>query len=136
MREARDRAWWAQYRRDKRDRIREVRRAWAKANRGKMNAMQRRYRAKRRNSVPEPGYWRYESTGVLRPAVEAYLSGGPMTPEQIAAMRAYCRQWINAPWPGDAANVEQLRRLVDHIDSRPTLAAWIAAATDLGIDPL
>ncbi len=81
----------------------------------------------------EPGYWMYETSGVLRPAVEAYLSGGPMTPEQIAAMRAYCRQWINADWQGD---IEQLRRLVDHINSRPTLAAWLAAATDLGIDPL
>ena len=36
-----------------------------------------------------PGYWKHETSGVLRPAVEAYLGGGPMTGSQIAAMRAY-----------------------------------------------
>ena len=80
-----------------------------------------------------PGYWMYETSGVLSPAVEAYLSGGPMSPDHIAAMRAYLRQWIMAPWPGD---VEMLRRLVDSVTSRATLAAWLTHAYKLGIDPL
>ena len=80
-----------------------------------------------------PGYWMAESTGVLRPAVEAYLHGEPLTQAQITALRAYFRQWIFADWPGD---VEALRRLVDSVDSRPTIDAWLAAAERLGIDPL
>ena len=60
-----------------------------------------------------PGYWMAESTGVLRPAVEAYLHGEPLTQAQITALRAYFRQWIFADWPGD---VEALRRLVDSVD--------------------
>ena len=44
-----------------------------------------------------PGYWMHEISGVLAPAVKAYLTGGAMTPGQIAAMRAYVRQWIDAP---------------------------------------
>lgn len=42
-----------------------------------------------------PGYWMHETTGVLRPAIEAYLSRSldphspEMTPEQIAAVRGY-----------------------------------------------
>jgi len=43
-----DKAWWAQYRADKRERIRVMRNAWAKANRDKANAIQRRYRARRK----------------------------------------------------------------------------------------
>lgn len=39
-----------------------------------------------------PGFWMNETSGVLRPAVEAYLRREPMTPNQIAAMRAYLRQ--------------------------------------------
>jgi hypothetical protein len=36
-----------------------------------------------------PGYWMYETSGVLRPAIENYLNNRPMSPENIAAMRAY-----------------------------------------------
>ena len=51
--------------------------------------------------TPIPGYWMYETSGVLRPAVGAYLRAEPMTDEQIAAMRAYLRlriaekEWID-----------------------------------------
>jgi hypothetical protein len=31
-----------------------------------------------------PGYWMHETSGVLRPVVEAYLHGGPMTEADIA----------------------------------------------------
>lgn len=81
-----------------------------------------------------PAYWMNETSGVLRPAVEAYLAGGAMTAAQIRAMRAYCRMWINAPFRGP--EVDALRRLVDHIDSRVTLAAWLASAVEAGCDPL
>jgi hypothetical protein len=91
-----------------------------------------------------PGYWTAETSGVLRPAVEAYLSGLPMSAPQIATMRAYCRQWINAPvWDdnphaGDAERQQlaMLRRLAEVIASRETLSAWLAAASDAGMDPL
>jgi hypothetical protein len=85
--------------------------------------------------LSQPGYWMHESTGALRPAVEAYLRGEDLTPEEIAALRAYLRQWISAPvWRGD--DVDRLRRLVDSVVSRPTLTAWLAAAEEIGIDPL
>lgn len=82
-----------------------------------------------------PGYWMNETSGVLRPAVGAYLAGGEMTREQLGAMKYYCRQWINAPG-FKGPEVDALRRLVDHIDSRVTLAAWLASAEEAGCDPL
>ncbi len=83
----------------------------------------------------QPGYWMYETSGVLRPAIEAYLAGGPMTEEQIAAMRAYLRQWIAAPnWCGD--DIERLRRSVDALTSRAAIRVWLGAADLCEIDPL
>jgi hypothetical protein len=82
-----------------------------------------------------PGYWQHETSGVLRPAVEAYLHGEPMTPEQIAAMRTYLRQWISAPtWRG--ADVDKLRARVDGLFAVDSIDRWLRDAEAMGIDPL
>jgi len=79
-----------------------------------------------------PGYWMNETSGVLRPVVEAYLKGGNLNPEQIVTMRAYLRQWIMAPaWRG----VENLRRSVDNIRTQADLDHWLDRALNEGIDP-
>jgi hypothetical protein len=77
----------------------------------------------------------YETTGVLRPAVEAYLAGGPMAPEHVAAMRAYLRQWIG-PQVWDGLGVKALRDRVDELVDRPSIERWLDDALDMGIDPL
>lgn len=82
-----------------------------------------------------PGYWMQERTGVLRPAIEAFLHDQPMTQEQIAAMRAYLRQWINAPvWLSQT--VPFLRAAIDDLTSENAIRAWLFIANDEGIDPL
>jgi hypothetical protein len=82
-----------------------------------------------------PGYWMHETSGVLRPAIEAYLTGAPMTPTQVAAMRAYLRQWIDAPgWRGPG--VRRLRRMIDTLIDRSSIAKWLGDAEYEGIDPL
>lgn len=81
-----------------------------------------------------------ESSGVLRPAIEAYLSGGEMTPAHIAAMRAYLRQWITSPdWdlnPYGSEALAGLRDMIDSLHSRPQIENWLCKALDAGIDPL
>jgi hypothetical protein len=82
-----------------------------------------------------PGYWMSETSGVLRPAVEAYLLGEAMTGEQIAALRAYLRQWIGSDvWEGDV--IEILRAGIYTLTDRAAIERWLAVATDAGIDPL
>ena len=82
-----------------------------------------------------PGYWMNETSGVLRPAVEAYLHDQPMTGEQIAAMRAYLRQWIAADgFRGPTVDV--LRTAVDGLTTKDAIRRWIDIATDEGMDPL
>lgn len=82
-----------------------------------------------------PGYWMNETSGVLRPAVLAYLNGDPMTAAQIAAMRAYLRQWMErGDWRGE--RVQSLSRLVHGLDSREAISNWLTMAEQEGIDPL
>ena len=82
-----------------------------------------------------PGYWMYETTGILRPAVEAYLRNKPLTAADIAALQAYLRQWIFAPvWYG--AGIAELRAAIDGLTNREAIETWLDAAEVLGIDPL
>jgi hypothetical protein len=82
-----------------------------------------------------PGYWMYETSGALRPAIVAYLNHDEMTPAEIAAMRAYLRQWIMADsWQGPA--IDALRTAIDGLTSRQAIHRWLARALDENIDPL
>ena len=85
--------------------------------------------------MSRPGYWMNETSGVLRPAVQAYLAGGPMDAAQIAALRAYLRQWIAAPG-FIGPEVAELRAGIDGLTDRAAIAAWLAKAVDAGVDPL
>ena len=95
-------------------------------------------------SIPEPrgmpGYWMNEVSGVLRPAVRAYLLGGPLSGEQIATLRAYLRQWIGghvtSPVWFVGPEVAALRASIDGLTTRRAIAAWLERAVDAGIDPL
>jgi hypothetical protein len=84
-------------------------------------------------SESRPGYWMNETSGVLRPAIEGYLHGRPLSHSDIAAIRAYLRQWIAADaWDG----AEELRGRVDRLTTREALDEWLDDAVAIGIDPL
>jgi hypothetical protein len=80
-----------------------------------------------------PGFWPNETTGVLRPAVEAYLVGKDLDQAQCAALRAYLRQWMT-PYTGQ--EVEALTDRVDTLTDRAAISRWLHDALELGIDPL
>jgi hypothetical protein len=83
-----------------------------------------------------PGYWPNEQSGVLRPAIEALLNRrDELSPEHVAALRAYLRQWIFAPgFQGKAVDV--LRGTVDWLADRAMIERWLDCAIDAGVDPL
>jgi hypothetical protein len=62
------------------------------------------------HSRSDPDFWMYDTSGVMRPAVTAYLKGKPMTAKDIAAMRIYLRVWIFAPEFDGGEGVEALRQ--------------------------
>ena len=83
----------------------------------------------------EPGFWMDETSGRLRPVIEDYLHGKDLTPDQIAMMRAYLRQWIEAPgFVGP--EISDLRRRVNGLISQDAIDVWIFDAVTAGADPL
>jgi hypothetical protein len=44
--------------------------------------------AEKNPALLDPGYWLHETSSVLRPAIERYLRGEVLSPEDIAALRA------------------------------------------------
>lgn len=86
------------------------------------------------NTDDAPGYWMNETSGLLRPVIENYLTGGKMTDRDIATMRAYLRQWMQGPWTGPMVDV--LRSQIDDIHDRKDIARWLNRALDQNIDPL
>ncbi len=93
-----------------------------------------------RNDPRAPKYWMYETSGVLKPAIEAYLEGREMSASDVGAMRAYLRQWICSPvWEvgGEAGEeLEKLRRDLNGIQTRDDITKWLHAALREGHDPL
>jgi hypothetical protein len=84
-----------------------------------------------------PGFWMHETSGLLRPAVEAYLFNAveKLTPEHIATLRAYLRQWIYSPvWRGP--KVDFLREQIEELTSRAAIDRWLDIAIKDGLDPL
>lgn len=81
-----------------------------------------------------PGYWMNETSGALRPAIEAYLNGEPMTGERCAAMRAYIRQWMKADFHHDPSL--RLIERIDELTTREAIDAWLNDAATQEIDPL
>lgn len=83
-----------------------------------------------------PKYWRYETSGILAPTIEAYLNGKPLTIRQIALMRAYLYQWVASPVWGPSGVLEVLRIRVAAIKTVEDIRAAIRAGLEIGIDPL
>ena len=81
-----------------------------------------------------PGFWMNETSGVLKPAVERYLRDEPLSANDIAALRAYLRQWI---MKGDfrGPEIQGLRDMIDSLTSREQIHLWTERALDAGIDP-
>ena len=77
----------------------------------------------------------YETSGVLRPAVRAYLKGKAMTAKDIAAIRTYLRVWVFAP-EFDGDGVEALRQTVEGLASREAIDDWLATARKEWVSPL
>ncbi len=89
-----------------------------------------------------PKYWMYETGGKLVPAIQRYLQDEDAEPDDVILIRAYLRQWIDAPvWedgnnPEMRAELDGLRKTARELHNRNDIASWIERALELGIDPL
>lgn len=91
-----------------------------------------------------PRYWMYETSGVLKGAVERYISHRPLQPGDIRNLREYFRQWVNAeawemnPALDDAGRIvlARLRYDVARIINEQDISKWLCLAVSQGMDPL
>lgn len=91
-----------------------------------------------------PHYWPYETSGILRPVIEAYLAHQPLDREQVAILRDYLVQWIMAPvWDHNPHADMSERRWLNGMRLRAfalmtqaEINAWVDDAVDGGLDPL
>lgn len=81
-----------------------------------------------------PGYWMNETSGILRPVVERYFRGEALSAADVAALRAYLRQWITK---GDflGPSIQPLRETVGWLQCREDIEGWSFTAQDAGVDP-
>ena len=95
-------------------------------------------------SPDAPKYWRNETGGALRIAVENFLNNRLMTVRDMALMRAYLSQWIDSPvWEMNPsldakgrASLAFLRLRARRIQTVEDIHRWIADALAEGHDPL
>lgn len=84
-----------------------------------------------------PDYWMDATDNVLRAAGETWLLGGELDGEEIAALRAYLCQWIEAPgWDYRAEDISELREAVSKLPDQDAIRDWLHRASDAGIEPL
>lgn len=94
--------------------------------------------------MADPRHWMHETSGVLKPVVEAYLNNKALSEQDIAILRQYLRQWIMSPvwdsnpYAGDPERLHlaRLRSSIDELISRETIEDWIEDADALGIESL
>jgi len=83
-----------------------------------------------------PKYWMYETSGVLKPAVQAYVKGKRLSAHEISLLKAYLWQWVQSPVWAPSGSLEGLRLRVAAITNQEDVHASIAVAVKLGMDPL
>lgn len=64
-----------------------------------------------------PRFWMEEQTGVLEDAVETYMAGDKVSPQQLRVLKIYLKQFVErAPMTGEA----DTRRLLQRIERLKT----------------
>ncbi|PZV19220.1 MAG: hypothetical protein DCF22_00700 [Leptolyngbya sp.] len=90
-------------------------------------------------------YWRNETSGILQPAMMAYINHGAYpnqcpapTPEQMGLIKQYLQLYINAPcWEeGEQGQLAALRKSVQEITDLASCDRWLDEAMQWGFDPL
>jgi hypothetical protein len=84
-----------------------------------------------------PRYWMDEPDEILRSTVEAYILGADVDGGEVAALRAYFRQYVGAlRIDHHRPEIIELRGSIDFLHARPDVEDWLARALAAGINPL
>jgi hypothetical protein len=85
--------------------------------------------------VPEPPrFWMEEQTGALAAAVEAYMNGEAMQPDQMELIRVYLRQYLERAVIADNANRKQLLSRIERLRQTRDLERFADELSEYGIE--
>ncbi len=81
-----------------------------------------------------PRFWMEEQTGVLSAAVEAYLDGQRLKPDQLAAIKVYLKQYIERAVLAGAAKVPLLLSKIDKLKTTGDLERFADEVAEFGAE--
>lgn len=81
-----------------------------------------------------PRFWMEETTGVLADAVETYMSGEPLTPDQLDLIKIYLRQFLERAILASDANRKLLVSRVDKLTSTADVEAFADDLSEFGAE--
>lgn len=82
-----------------------------------------------------PHYWMTEQTGHLDAAVEAYMNGDALTPEQIGLIRQYLQQYIERAMMTGQADRRVLLQRVAKLRNGRAIERLADELAEFGIEP-
>ncbi len=81
-----------------------------------------------------PRFWMEEQTGLLSAAVEAYLDGQRLKPDQLAVIKVYLKQYVERAVLAGAAKVPLLVSKIDKLKSNGDLERFADEVAELGAE--
>jgi hypothetical protein len=81
-----------------------------------------------------PRFWMEETTGTLGEAVETYMSGEPLTAEQLDLIKVYLRQFLERAMLASDANRKLLLSKIDKLRSTTDLETFADELSEYGAE--
>jgi hypothetical protein len=82
-----------------------------------------------------PHFWMTEQSGLLEPAVEAYLNGEALSPAELDLIKQYLRQYIERAMMSGEANRGALLRRAEALRNSRDIERFADELSEYGVEP-
>jgi hypothetical protein len=82
-----------------------------------------------------PHFWMTEQSGLLEPAVEAYLNGEPLSAAALDLIKQYLRQYLERALMAGAANRGALLRRTEALRNSREIERFADELSEYGVEP-
>ena len=84
--------------------------------------------------MPPPRFWMEETTGALADAVETYMNGERLSPEQLDLIKLYLRQYLERAVLASDANRKLLLSRVNKLSTTADVEAFADEVSEYGAE--
>lgn len=82
-----------------------------------------------------PRFWMEEQSGTLADAVEPYMRGEKLSPQQVEIMRIYLRQYVERAVLASNANRAKLLTRIDKLRNTSDIIHFADELAEWGVEP-